>query len=75
MTDIMDNEDIYSQKDLDEEREAVVDRVLEIIDGERVRLREPKSTKEEYDAYNKGRDEMRTVIYKKVLALKGGEQE
>lgn len=27
----LDNEDIYSQKDLDEEREQTIDRVLEII--------------------------------------------
>lgn len=28
----LDNENIYSQKDLDEEREATIDRVLEIIE-------------------------------------------
>ena len=28
----LDNENIYSQKDLDEEREATIDRVLEIVD-------------------------------------------
>ena len=64
-------DEFYDGSAYDEGRSDAIKEVLEIIDGERVTLREPKSTLEEYNAYNKGRDEMRTVIYKKVLALKG----
>ena len=67
----LDNDAIYTQRDLDEEREAVIDEVLEIIDRLDAEAVEDFELDTDYglavvhDRFAKAR--------KKIEALKGGE--
>lgn len=69
----LDNENIYSQKDLDEEREAVIDRVLEIINEKETAYKNVKFKKAK-DYFDIGWVSCAKEIRWSVLALKGGDE-